>query len=143
MHSCYPFRNAYCSFSIQENHKQIRRSLYLPRIEDKNSNMRMLKISSVKDLVANSMDILEPAVLDFGGNQREEGMLLKHMLALLYPRHWAEPTVGFHASKVQEIFITYQYLADFSFVKFELKSTCVIKRTCLNVSFLISLIPCD
>ncbi|KAL9424050.1 hypothetical protein AB3S75_036017 [Citrus x aurantiifolia] len=53
---------------------QMRKKLYVPRVEDKNSNMRMLKISAVKDLVANSMNILEPSLLDSDGNQCEDVM---------------------------------------------------------------------
>ncbi|XP_015882711.2 5-formyltetrahydrofolate cyclo-ligase, mitochondrial [Ziziphus jujuba] len=51
-----------------------RKKLYVPRVEDKNSNMRMLNISSLDDLVANSMDILEPAPVDGNGNKREDVM---------------------------------------------------------------------
>ncbi|XP_062029797.1 5-formyltetrahydrofolate cyclo-ligase, mitochondrial-like [Rosa rugosa] len=51
---------------------QVRKKLYVPRVEDKNSHMRMLNISSVDDLVANSMDILEPAAVDADGNERED-----------------------------------------------------------------------
>lgn len=36
--------------------------------------MRMLNISSMDDLIANSMDILEPAPVDQHGNAREDGM---------------------------------------------------------------------
>lgn len=43
-------------------------------MEDKNSHMRMLNISSMDDLIANSMDILEPAPVDQHGNAREDGM---------------------------------------------------------------------
>ncbi|KAH9773590.1 5-formyltetrahydrofolate cyclo-ligase [Citrus sinensis] len=53
---------------------QMRKKLYVPRVEDKNSNMRMLKISAVKDLVANSMNILEPSLLDSDGNQCEDAL---------------------------------------------------------------------
>lgn len=35
--------------------------------------MRMLNISRIDDLVANSMDILEPAPVDADGNAREDG----------------------------------------------------------------------
>lgn len=35
--------------------------------------MRMLHISSTDDLIANSMDILEPAPVDADGNEREDG----------------------------------------------------------------------
>ncbi|KAM7263953.1 hypothetical protein ACFE04_001636 [Oxalis oulophora] len=50
------------------------KTLYVPRVEDKNSHMRMFHISSLDDLVANSMDILEPAPLDSKGNEREDVM---------------------------------------------------------------------
>ncbi|XP_035540275.1 5-formyltetrahydrofolate cyclo-ligase, mitochondrial-like [Juglans regia] len=49
--------------------------LYVPRVEDKNCHMRMLKISCIDDLVANSMDILEPAPVDSDGNKCEDVML--------------------------------------------------------------------
>ncbi|XP_039031050.1 5-formyltetrahydrofolate cyclo-ligase, mitochondrial-like [Hibiscus syriacus] len=48
--------------------------LYVPRVEDKNSNMRMFNISHMDDLVANSMNILEPASVDAEGNEREDVM---------------------------------------------------------------------
>ncbi|KAI5409702.1 5-formyltetrahydrofolate cyclo-ligase, mitochondrial isoform X2 [Lathyrus oleraceus] len=48
------------------------KKLYVPRVEDKNSHMRMLNISRLDDLVANSMDILEPAPVDADGNARED-----------------------------------------------------------------------
>lgn len=35
--------------------------------------MRMLNISSMNDLIANSMDILEPASVDAEGNERQDG----------------------------------------------------------------------
>ncbi|KAL6178139.1 hypothetical protein ACLB2K_049658 [Fragaria x ananassa] len=50
----------------------VRKKLYVPHVEDKNSHMRMLHISSVDDMVANSMDILEPAAVDADGNERED-----------------------------------------------------------------------
>lgn len=50
------------------------KDLYVPRVEDKNRNMRMLKITTMDDLVKNSMNILEPSPLDASGNAREEGM---------------------------------------------------------------------
>ncbi|KAG9441018.1 hypothetical protein H6P81_016872 [Aristolochia fimbriata] len=53
---------------------QTKKKLYVPRVEDKNSYMRMLNISSMDDLIANSMNILEPAPLDAAGNQRENVM---------------------------------------------------------------------
>ncbi|KAK7317220.1 hypothetical protein RJT34_01262 [Clitoria ternatea] len=48
--------------------------VYVPRVEDKNSHMRMLHISRIDDLIANSMDILEPAPVDADGNAREDVM---------------------------------------------------------------------
>ncbi|XVF50220.1 hypothetical protein PTKIN_Ptkin04bG0078500 [Pterospermum kingtungense] len=50
------------------------KKLYVPRVEDKNSNMRMFNVSRIDDLVANSMNILEPASVDAGGNEREDVM---------------------------------------------------------------------
>ncbi|KAA8533059.1 hypothetical protein F0562_033408 [Nyssa sinensis] len=58
----------------EEGHTQSRKNLYVPLVEDRNSNMRMLKISSFNDLAANSMNILEPAPVDCDGNQREDVM---------------------------------------------------------------------
>lgn len=49
------------------------KKLYVPRVEDKKSNMRMLHISHMDDLIANSMSILEPASVDSQGNEREDG----------------------------------------------------------------------
>lgn len=49
------------------------KKLYVPWVEDKNSNMRMLHISHMDDLIANSMNILEPAPVDAQGNEREDG----------------------------------------------------------------------
>lgn len=49
------------------------KKLYVPRVEDKNRHMRMLNISSVDDLIANSMNILEPDPIDANGNEREDG----------------------------------------------------------------------
>lgn len=57
------------------DHPQMQKKLYVPRVEDKNSHMRMFNITSVPDLVANSMNILEPAPLDGDGNEREDVML--------------------------------------------------------------------
>lgn len=48
--------------------------MYVPRVEDKNSNMRMLNISRMDDLIANSMNILEPNPIDAEGNAREDGI---------------------------------------------------------------------
>ncbi|KAK8506160.1 hypothetical protein V6N11_059830 [Hibiscus sabdariffa] len=53
---------------------QTTKKLYVPRVEDKNSNMRMFNILRVDDLVANSMNILEPASVDANGNDREDVM---------------------------------------------------------------------
>lgn len=67
----------YCSFSSQEYHTgEEKKRVYVPRVEDKNSHMRMLKISSIKDLIANSMNILEPSPIDADGSQREDGKFL-------------------------------------------------------------------
>lgn len=52
------------------------KKLYVPWVEDKNSNMRMLHISHMEDLIANSMNILEPAPVDAQGNEREDGSVL-------------------------------------------------------------------
>ncbi|KAK3223188.1 hypothetical protein Dsin_010213 [Dipteronia sinensis] len=57
-----------------EGNAQIRKKLYVPRVEDRNSNMRMLKISSVDDLITNSMNILEPALVDSNGNECDDVM---------------------------------------------------------------------
>lgn len=40
--------------------------------------MRMLNISTIDDLIANSMDILEPAPFDADGNEREDGNFYNH-----------------------------------------------------------------
>ncbi|KAF4349563.1 hypothetical protein G4B88_009539 [Cannabis sativa] len=58
----------------KEGHMELRKKLYVPRVEDKNSHMRMLNISRIDDLIANSMDILEPASVDSDGNEREDVM---------------------------------------------------------------------
>jgi len=54
----------------------VKKKLYVLRVEDKNSPIRMLYISSMEDLVANSMNILEPSPVDANGNQLEDGMYL-------------------------------------------------------------------
>ncbi|KAK7411501.1 hypothetical protein VNO78_02935 [Psophocarpus tetragonolobus] len=59
---------------LQHNVVTGEKKLYVPRVEDKNSHMRMLHISRIDDLVANSMDILEPAPVDSDGNAREDVM---------------------------------------------------------------------
>ncbi|CAL9060447.1 unnamed protein product [Musa banksii] len=61
--------------SDAEHGMQVKKMLYVPRVEDKNNHMRMLRISNVEDLVANSMDILEPSPVDADQNEREDVML--------------------------------------------------------------------
>ncbi|CAL1367939.1 unnamed protein product [Linum trigynum] len=60
--------------SSSDGNSSVAKKLYVPRVEDKNSNMRMFLISSMDDLIANSMDILEPAAVDRNGNPREDVM---------------------------------------------------------------------
>ncbi|CAN4086110.1 unnamed protein product [Withania somnifera] len=62
---------------------QMQKKLFVPRVEDKNRNMRMLNISSTEDLIANSMDILEPAPVDADGNEREDVLFAKEPIDLL------------------------------------------------------------
>ncbi|CAN6225828.1 unnamed protein product [Urochloa humidicola] len=52
--------------------EELVKDLYVPRVEDKNRNMRMLKITTMDDLVKNSMNILEPSPVDASGNDRED-----------------------------------------------------------------------
>ncbi|KAL5678126.1 hypothetical protein ACJX0J_014257, partial [Zea mays] len=52
--------------------EELAKDLYVPRVEDKNRNMRMLKITTMDDLVKNSMNILEPSPVDATGNNRED-----------------------------------------------------------------------
>ncbi|XP_021887252.1 5-formyltetrahydrofolate cyclo-ligase, mitochondrial isoform X2 [Carica papaya] len=60
---------------VSEGNGQLgKKKLYVPRVEDKNSNMQMLHISRIDDLIANSMNILEPAPVDADGNEREDVM---------------------------------------------------------------------
>ncbi|KAH7661857.1 5-formyltetrahydrofolate cyclo-ligase protein [Dioscorea alata] len=68
--------------SSQDNDAQAKKKLYVPRVEDKNSHMRMFHISRTEDLVANSMNILEPSPTDADGNQREDVMLANHPVDL-------------------------------------------------------------
>lgn len=63
-------------FSFQEHQVEIEKEVYVPRVEDKNSNMRMFKITTMDDLVPNSMNILEPSPVDDKGNQREDRKFL-------------------------------------------------------------------
>lgn len=69
--------------SAKDDHTQMKKKLYVPRVEDRNSHMRMLNISSVDDMIANSMDILEPAALDADGNEREDVMQADDPVELL------------------------------------------------------------
>jgi len=62
---------------------QVPKKLYVPRVEDKESNMRMLHVTSSADLIANSMNILEPTPLDNSGNQRENVMQADEPVDLL------------------------------------------------------------
>ncbi|GMP33583.1 hypothetical protein CsSME_00006839 [Camellia sinensis var. sinensis] len=59
----------------KDGHSLMGKKLYVPRVEDRNSNMRMFNIASIDDLIANSMNILEPAPIDAEGNEREDVML--------------------------------------------------------------------
>ncbi|GMP33582.1 hypothetical protein CsSME_00006839 [Camellia sinensis var. sinensis] len=61
--------------SQEDGHSLMGKKLYVPRVEDRNSNMRMFNIASIDDLIANSMNILEPAPIDAEGNEREDVML--------------------------------------------------------------------
>ncbi|XP_027126296.2 5-formyltetrahydrofolate cyclo-ligase, mitochondrial isoform X1 [Coffea eugenioides] len=71
------------NYSSKDDYLQMGKTLYVPRVEDKNSHMRMLKISSMDDLIANSMNILEPAPMDSEGKEREDVMLADHPVDLL------------------------------------------------------------
>ncbi|KAL0004052.1 hypothetical protein SO802_011613 [Lithocarpus litseifolius] len=71
---------------------QEQKKLYVPRVEDRNSNMRMLKISSVDDLVINSMNILEPSLVDCDGKQCEDVMEASNPVDLfILPGHSFHP----------------------------------------------------
>lgn len=67
----------------EDGETQTTKKLYVPRVEDKNSHMRMLHISSMDDLIANSMNILEPAPVNANGNDREDVMLANEPVDLL------------------------------------------------------------
>jgi hypothetical protein len=54
-------------------------------VEDKNRNMRMLKITTMDDLVKNSMNILEPSPVDASGNDREDGKIYFHVTGKAFP----------------------------------------------------------
>ncbi|XP_024313556.1 5-formyltetrahydrofolate cyclo-ligase, mitochondrial isoform X3 [Brachypodium distachyon] len=58
--------------SQNSEHDGQAKDIYVPRVEDKNRNMRMFKITTMDDLVKNSMNILEPSPLDASGNARED-----------------------------------------------------------------------
>ncbi|XP_056682567.1 5-formyltetrahydrofolate cyclo-ligase, mitochondrial-like isoform X1 [Spinacia oleracea] len=62
------------AFSSEDKCSKNRKKLFLPRIEDRNSNMKMLRVSSYDDLIPNSMNILEPTLQDHDGNEREDLM---------------------------------------------------------------------
>jgi 5-formyltetrahydrofolate cyclo-ligase len=68
---------------LQHPDSNTQKKLYVPWVEDKNSNMRMLHISHMEDLVANSMNILEPAPVDAQGNDREDGSVLFFYVATI------------------------------------------------------------
>ncbi|XP_055828313.1 5-formyltetrahydrofolate cyclo-ligase, mitochondrial isoform X2 [Solanum dulcamara] len=68
---------------ILRSHSEMRKKIFVPRVEDRNRNMRMLNISSTEDLIANSMDILEPAPLDADGNEREDVLFANEPVDLL------------------------------------------------------------
>ncbi|XP_065002772.1 5-formyltetrahydrofolate cyclo-ligase, mitochondrial-like isoform X3 [Musa acuminata AAA Group] len=61
----------------------VMKKLYVPRVEDKNSHMRMLRISTIEDLVANSMNILEPSPVDSDQSEREDVLLASQPVDLL------------------------------------------------------------
>uniref|UniRef100_A0A2N9EBY6 5-formyltetrahydrofolate cyclo-ligase n=1 Tax=Fagus sylvatica TaxID=28930 RepID=A0A2N9EBY6_FAGSY len=86
------------------------KKLYVPRVEDRNSNMRMLNISSVDDLIVNSMHILEPAVVDCDGKHREDVMEASNPVDLfILPGHSFSPSLLvaypylMHREKYQEL----------------------------------------
>nr|GLL34266.1 5-formyltetrahydrofolate cyclo-ligase, mitochondrial-like [Ipomoea trifida] len=59
---------------VPGNKQEKPKRVYVPRVEDRFSNMRMLNISSLDDLVKSSMDIREPAPVDSDGKEREDVM---------------------------------------------------------------------
>lgn len=68
---------------ILKSQPEMQKKLFVPRVEDRNRNMRMLSISSTEDLIANSMDILEPAPVDADGNEREDVLFATEPVNLL------------------------------------------------------------
>ncbi|KAL0728211.1 hypothetical protein Bca4012_024304 [Brassica carinata] len=69
---------------LPDSHTRAEKRLYVPWVEDKKSNMRMLHISHMDDLIANSMNILEPAPVDAQGNDREDGIISSHHINKYY-----------------------------------------------------------
>nr|GLL18555.1 5-formyltetrahydrofolate cyclo-ligase, mitochondrial [Ipomoea trifida] len=67
---------------VLQTQSKDQKKLYVPRVEDKNRNMRMLNISSTEDLIANSMNILEPGLTDAEGNEREDVLLANEPIDL-------------------------------------------------------------
>ncbi|XP_062187923.1 5-formyltetrahydrofolate cyclo-ligase, mitochondrial-like isoform X2 [Phragmites australis] len=68
---------------LRPNPEEQAKDLYVPRVEDKNRNMRMLKITTMDDLVKNSMNILEPSPVDASGNDREDVLAAPSLVDLL------------------------------------------------------------
>ncbi|XP_031480983.1 5-formyltetrahydrofolate cyclo-ligase, mitochondrial-like isoform X2 [Nymphaea colorata] len=68
------------SYADQNSHMQ--KSLYVPRVENKKSFMRMLKITNREDLIENSMNILEPSAIDSSGIERQDVMQAQHPVDL-------------------------------------------------------------
>ncbi|KAH9550052.1 hypothetical protein CY35_10G053000 [Sphagnum magellanicum] len=63
------------AYLLQRQHEFPEKKVYVPRIEDKESHMCMLHITNIdEDLVANSMNILEPTPLMPLGNPRANMM---------------------------------------------------------------------
>ena len=63
--------------------------------------MRMLNISSVDDLIVNSMHILEPAVVDCDGKHREDGtVFLSLLIYFLVPNVKISFTICFGCSSL-------------------------------------------
>ncbi|KAK9278287.1 hypothetical protein L1049_027852 [Liquidambar formosana] len=67
----------------KDGHTQRGKKLYVPRVEDRDSHMRMLNIATIDDLIANSMNILEPTPVDGDGNERENVMQANDPVDLL------------------------------------------------------------
>eukprot|EP00249_Psilotum_nudum_P013691 c24460_g1_i2 orf=89-868(+) len=59
---------------LQEEHLELAKKLYLPRVQDKASHMQMLRVVNLQHLQANSMDILEPTEVDENGIPLEDVM---------------------------------------------------------------------